>query len=1331
MLAMTQRTATGYYGRRVMRSRLTALAAPLALGSIAHTLWSAGDRGGIAADVLASVDDVAIVAGAAALSFVGFSVRRGEGALPSWWRRVWPLLWRTYVIWWTALAMSIAAGNEIVSPTRLFAHAVLFRHPGGPGAPPDLAAGTVLAVLAPVALVLPLVDRLLARRPDRELAAVMALIVAGAAAHLALTSGSSVLSDHVLGRLHLVGLGLLAARVLSTYPPRRSRAAVDIASRLGPAMFILAGPALGVVARQYRELIDVARENWTLDGQLIAPFIWSSLLACALAVTLRVLVETPLAALLDDRPVWPLERWTRSWNWWLAGITGGAFVWRVVTLLTIAPERTDGGDPLFYHATANLIAQGRGFPEPLQWIAYAKEIPSALHGPLYPVYLSIWSRLGATTYFDQKMASILVGTATVVVAGLLGRRVAGRGAGLAAAGLAAVYPHLWLIDGVMFPEGLFVLLCGVAMLSAYRWRDTHSPSAAVVLGASIGAAALTRGEGLFLAVLLVMPWMLRDRLVSIGRRWRDLVVAGAACVAVLAPWTIFNVPRFEVFVPLSTNGNELHVYSNCDDVYSGKFIGFWSFECQERIRRVQGDPPGDEAEKAVAWREVGFDYARDNADQLPKVVAARVLRQWDLLRPLDNARFAAIEGRDVASAQVGLAMYAAMVPLAVLGVRRVRRRGVPVWPLLSQVAMVTITAAYAYGTTRFRAPAELSLCVLAGVGLAPLIGALWRRLAPRDDIVSDVECRQGFVVGGERADPSWQSGLSVAAVAAVVLAPLRGLFNAIGSTMEEGFMLVFPERVRRGDVPNVDFLHLYGPTSLDVLAGAFAVFGTSLRVERSVGLLQHLLVISALFLLVRPWGRAVAVTSSIAATLLLITPIGLTALAWNGGVGLGLFALIAALRARWSSRPDRWWFGAGVLGGLALGYRPDLVVALALGLGWLLLTAGRSWRRAIAGAVIGLVPMWVHLVVAGPSAAVRGMLLDPVFELRPGRELPRPPSWSQINGALQVIGENVAPNWPLPAPAASQQIYLWFWSLVVGTIALVVLAVALHRRQSTARTRVLVASSLFALGLLPQALQRPDTAHLAWVSMVVVPLVPPLLVEIVERQRPRWRHATTAAGIAVGLAVLLLAIVPFYSYRPYVFHVRQSLGLEEPGYPVERDGRIFRIGDTRTWRASTAVVADLDRWSVPGQSLLVGPVDLRQTAYSDAFFYHLFPDLEPATYFIEMDPGLANAPGSRLAGEVEAADWLLLTRFWSGWIEPNTSIVFGPDDANVAVETGFCLRGSYERDLVRLYERCEGGGAPGPYEGPYDPSVDYAVEVAVPIPPRSDGTYPPGSPAAP
>ena len=60
-----------------------------------------------------------------------------------------------------------------------------------------------------------------------------------------------------------------------------------------------------------------------------------------------------------------------------------------------------------------------------------------------------------------------------------------------------------------------------------------------------------------------------------------------------------------------------------------------------------------------------------------------------------------------------------------------------------------------------------------------------------------------------------------------LLLPLKGLWSYQGPPMEEGFMLAFPQRVLAGDLPHVDFLHLYGPGSLYVLAGVYRVFGST------------------------------------------------------------------------------------------------------------------------------------------------------------------------------------------------------------------------------------------------------------------------------------------------------------------------------------------------------------------------------------------------------------------------------------------------------------------------------------------------------------------------
>ena len=107
--------------------------------------------------------------------------------------------------------------------------------------------------------------------------------------------------------------------------------------------------------------------------------------------------------------------------------------------------------------------------------------------------------------------------------------------------------------------------------------------------------------------------------------------------------------------------------------------------------------------------------------------------------------------------------------------------------------------------------------------------------------------------------PPGGSSLAVAVVA--YLLPLRALLHAPGAAMEEGFMLVFPDRVLHGAVPNKDFLYLYGPGSLWLLAAVYKVFGTHLVVERLAGLAQLVGMAVAAGLLVRWWGRWVAVAA--------------------------------------------------------------------------------------------------------------------------------------------------------------------------------------------------------------------------------------------------------------------------------------------------------------------------------------------------------------------------------------------------------------------------------------------------------------------------------------
>ena len=289
------------------------------------------------------------------------------------------------------------------------------------------------------------------------------------------------------------------------------------------------------------------------------------------------------------------------------------------------------------------------------------------------------------------------------------------------------------------------------------------------------------------------------------------------------------------------------------------------------------------------------------------------------------------------------------------------------------------------------------------------------------------------------------------------------------------------------------------------------MFGTTLAAERTFGLLQHLGIIFGLFTLARPWGRKAATAVGMLAVFYVLTPIGLTAMAWNGGLALTLWsggvrrareragrisprALVAAGGRRCARRP-----------------RPDLpprsgarrrAGARLVGVG----AAATCGAPVLVGIVVGLVPMAVHLAIAGLGPAWTGMFVDPVVHLRAGRELPRPPSWSHLDGALQAIAETEPPWWRLPHLAASNALYLWFLAMVVGTVALLV-GFALWRRRSdrSARTAALLVVALVSAGILPQALQRPDSTHLTWVTCVSWPFAVVVVAEVVRVRAPAAR----------------------------------------------------------------------------------------------------------------------------------------------------------------------------------------------------------------------------------
>jgi len=404
-----------------------------------------------------------------------------------------------------------------------------------------------------------------------------------------------------------------------------------------------------------------------------------------------------------------------TWRWGLGLICVGAFLLRLTYVLVLRRDAVLTGDAFQFHNGANLLADGRGFIDPF---AHSMGLlrQTAQHPPLYLLVLALVSKLGLRTVLDHQVWSCVIGTGTVALVGVAGRQVGGKRVGLIAAGLAAVYPNLWLWDGLVLSETMGLFVTALIVVMAYRLWDHRSVGAAAWFGVACGLGALTRAEAALFLPAIVVPMVIASRDLDRRRRIRILVVPALVAVALVAPWVAFNSSRFHhPTLGTSTEFAQTLVLANCDRTYYGDSLGSRAYTCLPDTD--QPPPPGaDETDAGERYRKAALDYVRGHATRVPIVVLAREGRGWGLYRPLDQLRVDGyLERRDLGVARAGYAFYVVLAAAALVGAVLVRRRGVPLSPLLAIVATVTLAMAITFGQTRYRSAAEIVVVVLAAV----------------------------------------------------------------------------------------------------------------------------------------------------------------------------------------------------------------------------------------------------------------------------------------------------------------------------------------------------------------------------------------------------------------------------------------------------------------------------------------------------------------------------------------------------------------------------------------------------------------------------------------
>jgi 4-amino-4-deoxy-L-arabinose transferase-like glycosyltransferase len=381
------------------------------------------------------------------------------------------------------------------------------------------------------------------------------------------------------------------------------------------------------------------------------------------------------------------------------------------------PNRVAGGDAYYYHNAANLLVSGLGFINPYDYFPHNlhHHIQTAAWPPLFVFVIAAASLVGFKSFLATRVWCCIIGAIAVIVCGYTGREIGGRRVGLLVAFLVAVYPNLWMSNELALSETLSPVLVALVLLAAYRlWRQP-SVARAAVLGVTIALAALARDELSLLFIFILIPMVLFAKDQAWRKRILMLLAGGLAAAVLVGPWIGYNMSRFKDPVFISDGLGVTLASANCHDTYYGQYIGYWSFACAVA---TPINPHVDESVQGAEAQTYALHYIRTHKNRLVAVEAARLGRAFAFFSPIQQIQLDAdVETRPYRWALVGLGMYYALFALSIGGAVVLRRRKVPIYPLLAIGLNVALSVMVTFGDTRYRSPFEITLVVLAAIQL--------------------------------------------------------------------------------------------------------------------------------------------------------------------------------------------------------------------------------------------------------------------------------------------------------------------------------------------------------------------------------------------------------------------------------------------------------------------------------------------------------------------------------------------------------------------------------------------------------------------------------------
>jgi 4-amino-4-deoxy-L-arabinose transferase-like glycosyltransferase len=340
---------------------------------------------------------------------------------------------------------------------------------------------------------------------------------------------------------------------------------------------------------------------------------------------------------------------------------GSAGFFLMVAALFLAPrigwmlavDAAPISDQLWYFERAVGLLNGEGYAVQGQ--------PTAFWPVGYPAFLAGLFAVFGPDIEVAKAANLVLSAVSMVFVYRISRRATGsEAAAKAAVVLAALYPTLIFYTELLYSELLFMalLLAGMDLLLGVEERRRWVAVSAA--GVCFGLASLVKTQGLLLPGLLVGGALVLRR-IGLRRAVLTGLVAYAACLVVIAPWTMRNWVVLGQPVLISTNGGfNLYMGNNPWNRWGGYM---WPaprefMSATENLNILKAIP--DEIALNAKLNRLAVDYIRDNPVEAAKRVPYKLYQffRFDVL-PLSQAEVGAKRnGQDVH------ALVATVAPIA-------------------------------------------------------------------------------------------------------------------------------------------------------------------------------------------------------------------------------------------------------------------------------------------------------------------------------------------------------------------------------------------------------------------------------------------------------------------------------------------------------------------------------------------------------------------------------------------------------------------------------------------------------------------------------------------